>query len=250
MQRVLLTENFIAKLHKRGVNTLWSPNVAHLPMACQFEPPCSIKWMSIVHSCTLGAFSYAVSGYYFAASIGRYTSIGESIQMGRSDHPLNWLSTSAIQYLPKKEFFDVGYDFPGGDRYAGIESFGTAITSAPMRIKPITVGNDVWIGHGAYIRPGVHIGNGAIIGGHAVVTNNVPPYAIAAGNPARVRRMRFPEPIIERLEKLQWWRYAIWDLQGVQFDKIELAMDQVEERIKQGLIVPYQPDLVKLASLV
>lgn len=250
MESILLTEDVIAKLHQRGVNTLWKPNSTVLPIKCRFEPPCSIKWMSMVYSCTLGAFSYAVSGYFFAVTIGRYVSIGESVQMGRSDHPLNWLSTSAAQYLQRDEFFDVGYDFPGGEKLAKTPHFGTAVTTPPMKIKPITVGHDVWIGHGAYIRPGTTIGNGAIIGGHAVVTRDVPPYAIVAGNPARVRRMRFPDPIIERLQALQWWQYPIWDLKGIKFDKIERAINEVEERVDKGLLTPYEPGFIELASLV
>ena len=50
----------------------------------------------------------------------------------------------------------------------------------------LTVGDDVWIGAMATVLPGVTIGTGAVIGGGAVVTRDVPPYAIAVGNPARV----------------------------------------------------------------
>lgn len=47
------------------------------------------------------------------------------------------------------------------------------------------IGNDVWIGQNVTILPGVHIGDGAIIGMNSVVASNIPPYSIAAGNPAR-----------------------------------------------------------------
>lgn len=54
--------------------------------------------------------------------------------------------------------------------------------------KPITIGDDVWVGGGAIILPGVRIGSAAVIGAGSVVTRDVPPRTVAAGNPARVIR--------------------------------------------------------------
>lgn len=59
-----------------------------------------------------------------------------------------------------------------------------------LPIRPIVIGNDVWIGTRVVILPGVIIGDGAIIGACSVVTRNVLPSAIVAGNPARLIRMR------------------------------------------------------------
>lgn len=50
----------------------------------------------------------------------------------------------------------------------------------------IVIEDDVWIGEGAVVMPGVRIGKGAIIGANAVVTNDIQPYTIVAGVPARV----------------------------------------------------------------
>lgn len=58
--------------------------------------------------------------------------------------------------------------------------------------QPVTIGNDVWIGTRVIILPGVAIGDSAIIGAGAVVTHDVPPGAIVAGNPARIIRHRAP----------------------------------------------------------
>ena len=63
----------------------------------------------------------------------------------------------------------------------------------------IVVHDDVWIGCNAIILSGVHIGRGAVIAAGAVVTKDVPAYAIVAGNPARVVKMRFSEEIISKL---------------------------------------------------
>ena len=52
----------------------------------------------------------------------------------------------------------------------------------------VTVGNDVWLGGCTVICPGVTIGDGCVIGAGSVVTKDIPPYSIAAGNPCRVIR--------------------------------------------------------------
>jgi len=57
----------------------------------------------------------------------------------------------------------------------------------PLSSKgPVVVEDNVWIGEKASVMPGVRIGKGAIIGANAVVTKDIPPYAVAVGNPARV----------------------------------------------------------------
>jgi acetyltransferase-like isoleucine patch superfamily enzyme len=74
--------------------------------------------------------------------------------------------------------------------------------------RGVTIGNDVWIGHRALVLPGVNIGHGAVIGAGAVVTEDVPPYAIVGGVPAKVIRYRFSPDIISKLLAIQWWQ---WD---------------------------------------
>lgn len=59
-------------------------------------------------------------------------------------------------------------------------------------IAPVTIGDRVWIGRNAIILKGVTIGEGAVVGAGAVVTRDVPPWTIAAGNPARVIRRLSP----------------------------------------------------------
>ncbi len=71
--------------------------------------------------------------------------------------------------------------------------------------KDTVIGNDVWIGCEAMIMPGVTIGDGAIIGARAVVTKDVPPYTIVAGNPAMKIRDRFTPKICQQLLEIKWW---------------------------------------------
>lgn len=76
----------------------------------------------------------------------------------------------------------------------------------------VVIGSDVWIGHRATILSGVNIGDGAVIGAGSLVAGDVPPYAIVAGNPARILRYRFTDEQIEQLLEVKWWD---WDCQRV-----------------------------------
>ena len=64
--------------------------------------------------------------------------------------------------------------------------------------------DDVWIGNNAMILSGVTIGQGAVVAGGAVVTKDVEPYAIVAGNPAKVIKYRFEPEIIEKLKRIDY----------------------------------------------
>ncbi len=72
-----------------------------------------------------------------------------------------------------------------------------------------TVGHDVWLGYRALVMPGVTIGHGAIVAAASVVASDVPPYAIVAGNPARVVRRRFDDESVARLLRTAWWDWPI-----------------------------------------
>lgn len=69
----------------------------------------------------------------------------------------------------------------------------------------VVVGNDVWIGQGVTIMEGVRIGDGSVLAAASVVVKDVPDYAVVAGNPAEVKRIRFDEQTVERLLALAWW---------------------------------------------
>jgi len=84
------------------------------------------------------------------------------------------------------------------------------------------IGNDVWIGMEAVIMPGIQIGDGAIVAAKSVVTHNVPPFAIVAGNAAKVVKMRFDELTVRRLLTIQWWH---WDA-----DKISRNLNAIRGR--------------------
>lgn len=72
----------------------------------------------------------------------------------------------------------------------------------------IIIGNDVRVGDHVIISDGIRIGNGAIIGAGAVVTEDVPPYAIVMGNPARVVKYRYSPELIKALQRVKWWNWS------------------------------------------
>ena len=82
------------------------------------------------------------------------------------------------------------------------------VMSAPSRGNTV-VGHDVWLGYSALVLPGVRIGHGAVVAAASVVARDVPPYAIVAGNPARVIRSRFAEEDVARLVRAAWWDWPI-----------------------------------------
>lgn len=71
----------------------------------------------------------------------------------------------------------------------------------------IVIMNDCWVGEKATILSGTTIGNGAVVAAEAVVTRDVPPYAVVAGNPARVVGYRFDKGQIEALNQIRWWNW-------------------------------------------
>lgn len=121
--------------------------------------------------------------------IGKYCSIGPSVTIITGGiHPTDWVSTYPFRAkLNLKGKFEDGMPFTKGD---------------------IIIGNDVWIGTGVEILSGVTIEHGAVIATGSIVTKNVPPYAVVAGNPARIIRFRFEEEQIKHLLDLKWWD---WD---------------------------------------
>jgi acetyltransferase-like isoleucine patch superfamily enzyme len=74
----------------------------------------------------------------------------------------------------------------------------------------VKIGNDVWVGMNVIILSGVTVGDGAVIGAGAVVSKDVPPYAIVAGNPAKIVKTRFSPTEISRLLEIKWWD---WDFE-------------------------------------
>lgn len=229
------------KLRKTGIEVLnrGTSSTVALPPHTRIEAPASLKWTEYDHSLELGAFSYQVSGYCFAARIGRYCSFGENVQIGRQNHPVDWASTSPAMYENRRPFAAEG-KFEGA---AEFQTYRFTRSQPPTRLRITTIGNDVWIGHGALIGAGVQIGHGAIVAAHAVVVKNVPPYAVVAGNPAVIKKWRLPPELISPFLRTKWWRYAPWQMQHLDPAEPEKFIIGV----KALTVAPFEPTVFKLA---
>ncbi|MCM0018782.1 MAG: chloramphenicol acetyltransferase [Tagaea sp.] len=138
----------------------------------------------------MGAYSYVVTDADIAhAAIGKFVSIAAHTRINPGNHPMWRASQHHFSYRAK--------------------SYGLGEDDADFfdwrRDHKVEIGNDVWIGHGAVILPGRRVGLGAIVGAGAIVTKDVAPYMVVAGNPARPLRRRFPERVCADLEALAWW---------------------------------------------
>ena len=94
--------------------------------------------------------------------------------------------------------------------------------------KMVIIGNDVFIGMNVSVLDGITIGDGAIIGAGAIVSKDIPPYAIAVGNPIQVIKNRFKDEQIDQLLKIKWW-----DFEEEQLKQVEKDFFNVDEFIKK-----------------
>ena len=206
-----------------------------------FEPPFApMRGIRAIGPCDFGAFSYSYSPLTGVARVGRYCSFADEIQFGPVEHPTDWISTSSFTYDATfiwKTFREL-----------------TASSFEPLERHserpPIIIGNDVWIGTGAYVRAGVSIGDGAIVGARSVVTKDIPPYTVVAGNPARPLKLRFPEHLVEAVRESQWWKYAYTDFSGLPLSDPAAFVERLTERAVEGSITPYAPPKTDLATLL
>ena len=165
----------------------------------------------------IGAFTYVnrATTIFYNTKIGRYCSIGKRCEIGTVDHPVDWLSSSSIQYNIEEHFPDYKEYWDNLNQYEF------------EQIEGATIGNDVWIGSLSVVKSGVTIGDGAIVGANSMVVKDVPPYAVVGGVPARIIKYRFSTEIINELLRLEWWNKDYEVLSKIQFNDIEKAVRQL-----------------------
>lgn len=146
-------------------------------------------------------------------SIGRYCSFAQSCYRFNRNHGLSYISLHPYLYNTR----------------LGV------ISHENISPSDCTIEDDVWIGHNAIILPSVKIiGRGSVVAAGSVVTKDVPRYAIVGGNPAKVLRYRFPEHVIEAIERTSWWS----------LDKADLV-----KRIRENPDFVYRPSLLAKVDL-
>lgn len=122
--------------------------------------------------------------------IGKYCSIASNVKfiMTSGNHTMTSLSTYTFPIFYEEWDLNVNQIIDAWDNKGDIK-----------------IGNDVWIGFDAIITSGVKIGDGAIIATRALVTNNVLPYTIVGGIPAKMIKKRFTDDVISKLIEIKWW---------------------------------------------
>ncbi|HEF7294298.1 TPA: CatB-related O-acetyltransferase [Bacillus cereus] len=142
-------------------------------------------------SIEMGGYSY-IGNYCTVINtrIGRFCSIADNCIIGGASHPIEWVSTSPV--------FQEGRNI-----------MKTNFSTHPYQtMKETVIGNDVWIGSNCLIKGGIKIGDGAVIGMGSILTKDVGPYEIWAGNPARLISKRFSEETVEKLLESNWWEWG------------------------------------------
>ena len=181
-ERVLTIRYLVSRFIKKSRGSAIAESTIH--------PTSKIESGSTILRTTFGRHSFC--GYdctFIDCTVGAFCSISSKVSAGGSRHPMEYVSTSPV-FLHHRD------------------SVKTKFARHRYEWHPkTTIGNDVWVGEGVLIKGGVHIGDGAVVGMGSVVTKDVPSYAIVAGSPARLIRMRFAPNLVEALLKMQWWNY-------------------------------------------
>lgn len=155
---------------------------------------CEVGRGSRLSHSEIGDYSYCDRYCDIAnATVRKFANIASFVRIGATDHPLDRASLHHFLYRSASYWPDAADD---------------AEWFTKRHARQVTIGHDTWIGHNAQIKPDVTLGHGAVVASGAVVTKDVPAYAIVAGVPAQVIRMRLPENLAARMIALAWWD---WD---------------------------------------
>jgi virginiamycin A acetyltransferase len=186
----------------------------------------------------MGAFSYCKSNMYGFVTIGRYCAIADRVQIMPAAHTTDRLSTCG---------FDVTRAAPYG-QFATDQGITFPVVLPPPDYNggSVEIGDDVWIATDVKIARKIKIGTGAIIAAGSVVTRDVEPYTMVAGNPARPKKRRFSDALCERLLASEWWRYAFTDFRTMSTREPDRFLGELEERIAAGTMEPYAPAKIAL----
>lgn len=165
----------VKKIFRRVFSVLYKRKFNSAGKNISFDPFSSVFSYSSIN---LGRNVFIGRGAYFSSShseinIGSNIMFGPDVHIYGGNHIFN--NVGLFMYKIKKDIAHI-------DGNVIIES-------------------DVWIGGKSIILSGVVIGKGAIIGAGSIVTKNVKPYSISAGNPAKIIKMRFTNDEIKAHEK-------------------------------------------------
>lgn len=144
-------------------------------------------------SITIGPGSH-IRGELFTSPHGGHVTMGSHCYLGDNSRIWSAVRVSIgdrVLIRHNSSIFDSDtHPMAPADRHRHFVEMTTKgrLSKVDLREEPVLIEDDVWIGCNAVILKGVTIGRGAVIGAGSIVTHDVPPYAVAAGNPARVVR--------------------------------------------------------------
>lgn len=179
----------------------------------------------VIPGSSIGRYSYMGDNCYLPqTNIGCFTSIAPYVVLAAGNHPLHFVSTSPITYRANSF---MGSSYLQESTYE--DEFNYCDEDAGFLCE---IGNDVWISTRATLvcaNKALKIGNGAVVAAGAVVVEDVPPYAIVAGVPAKVIRFRFPEETVRKLEAIRWWNREDSEFSKIfpLFSKVDTAIERM-----------------------
>lgn len=152
---------------------------------------CEIDRRNYIHNSIIGRFTYSGWNTYIGfTDIGKFCSLSRNVDIGGCEH-----NYKAVTTMPVKK----------------IMQMKTGVHPEWKECKKVHIGNDVWIGQGAAIlnKGGITIADGAVVAAGAVVCNDIGPYEIWGGVPAKFIKYRFRKEWIMKLLEIEWWNFPL-----------------------------------------
>lgn len=153
------------------------------------------RWLPVSYHCELARKLRVFFARRIAISIGDHANIEKGAQFN-ANVSIGKYSDLGVRCQINGPLTMGDYVMMGPDCIVYTQNHKIDDLSLPMQqagfgdVKPVTIGNDVWIGGRVIILPGVTIGDGCVIGAGAVVAKDIPPYSVAVGVPAKVVKSR------------------------------------------------------------
>jgi acetyltransferase-like isoleucine patch superfamily enzyme len=151
---------------------------------------------TVLNYSSVGKMTYLGDDCFLTyCSIGKFDSIGDRVKVIAGNHPTSRFVSTHPAFYSKNYMFS----FVNRQKYDEHSYFDN------IRKTKVYIGNDVWIGSDVRILEGVRIGDGAVIAAGAVVVNDIEPFTIVGGVPAREIKKRFSLVQIDYLLHRKWW---------------------------------------------
>lgn len=215
-------------------------NIAQLSGDLTVESSVYLSNLKVINHCCIGFLTYfGLNCEIRNAKIGRYCSIGKGVVIGLYNHPLHSITTHPIAFQGNIKYSDPSLfsKFQQSTRYTHTNT-------------SVSLGHDVWVGHHAIIKSGISIGHGSVIAAGAVVTKDIPPYAVVAGNPARIIKFRFDADMVCQLLQSQWWLYdvSMFINETISYAAIDAFLQHLNKQKDKEQLPEFHPGCWRLST--